>query len=390
MHLLILSDDYPSDGRPSFVFVQQLVHALVKLDVEVSVVAPQSLTHAVIHRQKLLPRQYHVALEDGYHYSVYRPYSLSFGNKGHRLSAFFQWFNQRNINRVLKSVNPSVLYGHFWHSAQKLSQYASDTGIPLFVACGEGDNAIENLVSRLSNEDCNRLSSLVRGVISVSSENKRKCIDYGLANENDIIVLPNCTDDTMFYAVDAQKRESIRQKLGVSKNDFFVLFVGGFIPRKGADRVSKAIDKIGDAHIKSCFIGKAMAGVESRPTCQGIIYKGTLEHDKLPDYYRAADVFCLPTLNEGCCNAIMESLSCGTPVISSNRPFNADILNSENAILVNPESIDEISEAIYMIKNDKELLAKKKEYTKAHSCDYSIKQRAQRIHQFICEKCDDK
>ena len=352
MHILILSDDYPSAGRPSFVFVQQLVHALVRQGVEVSVVASQSLTHAVVHRQKLLPKKYRVELDGGLHYNVYRPYSVSFGNSAHKLTSFFRWFNQRNIDSVLKKINPSVVYGHFWHSANKLFAYATQNGKPLFVACGEGDNAMEELIDSLSESDLTRLSTAVKGVVSVSSENKRKCIEYGLAIEEDIVVLPNCTDDTVFNAVDSERRDAIRAGLGLDKDDFFVLFVGGFIPRKGADRVSKAIDKLDDSRLKSAFVGKAMAGVESQPSCNGIIYQGTLDHDLLPDYYRAADVFCLPTLNEGCCNAIIESLSCGTPVISSDRPFNEDILSDRNAILVDPESVDEIAGALERMMND--------------------------------------
>lgn len=386
MHLLILADDYPSKGRPSFVFVQQLVHALVKQDIVVSVVAPQSVTHALIHRQKLLPRVYSVDLEGGCHYNVYRPYSLSFGNNGHKLLKLFKWFNQRNIDAVLKKIAPDVLYGHFWHSANKLSGYAAETNKPLFVACGEGDNAIEDLISLLSAADLTRLKNSVRGIISVSSENRRKCVEYGLARDKDIIVLPNCTDDTLFNAATEEERQTIRNRLGVDANDFFVLFVGGFIPRKGADRVSRAIDKIASPHLKSAFIGKAMAGVESQPTCKGIVYKGTLEHDKLPDYYRAADVYCLPTLNEGCCNAIVESLSCGTPVISSARPFNDDILNEDNSLRINPESVDEIADAITKLMVDKEKYNSMKQYAMNHSGDYSIDARASKIIAFIKSK----
>lgn len=383
MHLLILSDDYPSEGRPSFVFVQQLVHALVRQGVEVSVVASQSLTHAFIHRQKLLPKEYRVNLDGKYGYKVYRPYSVSFGAHFRCIASFFDWFNQGGLNRVLKKVNPSVVYGHFWHSAVKLSKYAEKYNKPLFVACGEGDNAMEELVSSLSRKDMNRLRHLVRGVICVSTENKRKCVEYNLATSDNIVVLPNCVDDNVFNPGSLEQRERIRSKMGLSNEDFLLLFVGGFIHRKGADRVSRAIDKLGDPHLKSVFVGRAMEGKDSQPSCKGIIYKGIVNHDALPPYYRAADVFCLPTLNEGCCNAIIESLSCGTPVISSDRPFNADILNSGNSILIDPENVDEIAVAISRLMKDKALYESKKEYTMAHSGEYSILARAGKVKSFI-------
>lgn len=386
MHIFFLSDDYPSSGRPSFVFVQQLVHALLKQGNEISVVASQSLTHAIIHRQKLLPKKCRVQLENGLGYYVYRPYSISFGNSGKRITSLFNWFNQSSIEAVLNKIKPDVLYGHFWHSANKLAGYAEKMRKPLFVACGEGDNALEELITSLNAESLHRLSKTVNGVISVSTENKRKCIEYELADANNIIVLPNCSDEKVFHSVDEQKRKDIRKQIGLKDDDFFILFVGGFIPRKGANRLSQAIEKLKDSQIKSAFIGKAMAGVDSQPSCDGIIYRGVLDHDKLPDYYRAADVFVLPTLNEGCSNAIIEALSCGTPVVSSNRPFNADILNENNAILINPESVNEIAAAIQKLKDNKVFYEKIRAYTIAHSGDYSIKIRAEKIYQFICDK----
>ena len=72
----------------------------------------------------------------------------------------------------------------------------------------------------------------------------------------------------------------------------------------------------------------------------------------IPVFLNAIDVFCLPTLNEGSCNAIVEAGACGVPVISSDLPFNYDILSKDNAILINPNSIDSISSAINELHKD--------------------------------------
>ena len=378
--ICFLAEGFPSKGRPSFVFVQQLVFALVDLGYDISVIAPQSLSHALVRREKLLPKCTVVKTNKGNKFHVYRPYDFSFGNHLRSFSRKLEMMRKRSLAKILDDIKPDILYGHFWHVANKMTDYALTHNLPLFVACGEGDNALENLVSSLSTDKKAKLVRAVRGVISVSTENKRKCINFGLAKELDIVVLPNCVDDTLFHPTDG---ENLREELKLQKEDFLIAFVGGFIERKGPDRVLAAIRKLKDEHIKVMFIGKHIGGNFLNLDGKEVVYKGSLDHENLPLYLGASDAFVLPTLKEGCCNAIVEALACGVPVISSNRPFNDDILNKDNAILVDPESVDEIAKAIYTLKSEKETYCAKKEYVLSHCHEYSIIERAKKISQFI-------
>lgn len=381
--ITVISDHFPSPGRPIYVFVQQLVFALVDMGVKVNVVAPQSLTHALLRGEKILPRVFQAITNQGNSFKVYRPYSISFGTGHKRLSKMVNNYNQKNLLRVLNKVRPEILYGHFWYNAQRVSGYALNHSLPLFVACGEGDNAIEDLCAELSTEDKMRLKEAVKGVISVSSENKRKSIKYGLAKEENIIVLPNCVDDALFHCSDGLSK---RKSLGISSEDFVVSFTGAFIQRKGSKTLSKAIKLLNNPNLKSIFMGKPMDFDNETPDCPGIVYMSSTEHEKIPELLNASDLFVLPTLNEGCCNAIVEALACGIPVVSSNRPFNGDILNDGNSIVVNPESVEEVASAISRLMNDKSLYSQKRKYAVEHSHEYSIVERAKKIYNFICDR----
>jgi len=100
-------------------------------------------------------------------------------------------------------------------------------------------------------------------------------------------------------------------------------------------------------------------------------------------YLNAADFFVLPTLAEGCCNAIVEAMACGLPIISSNRDFNEGILDDQCAILLDPLDISAIRDAIITLSNDSTLRKKMSEAALRKAQFLDITQRAQRILSFM-------
>lgn len=377
--ITIVSGSYPYKNQIKLVFVQQLVHALIDMGIKVNVVASQSIIHAIIHKEKLIPTHYTGITENGNKYDIYRPFTLSFGNNN-PFKKLTSWYNKKIITSQIKKTNSNIIYTHFWSSALPIYEYALDKSIPLFVACGEGDNELEDMVENMPCEDLRKLSSSVTGVISVSSENKRKCVKYKLAKENNIGVFPNCVNTNIFKQLNV---DDLKNRLDIKKDDFVICFVGGFIPRKGPDRIAKAITKLNDPQIKVIFIGNTFPGYPYDFDCPGIIHKGPISHDVIPQYLNCADVFVMPTEKEGCCNAIVESLAVGLPVISSDGAFNDDILNENNSIRVNPNDVDAIAAAIQKLKVDINLRKSMTEYSLSCHEDYSIKRRAYNILNFI-------
>ncbi len=381
--ITVIADDYPTKGHMEYVFVQQLVHAIINMGIKVTVVAPQSIVHNIVRRKKSLSRYTQEVTDKGIVYDVYRPYKLSFGNRRY-FSRITRAFNKYIIISTINKIDNDILYSHFWHNALTVYEYASEKSKKLFVACGEGDDALEYLTNTISEDSKRHLASVVTGVISVSTENMRKCIDYKLSNKGNISVFPNCVNTTIFkktIVVDLKK------KLGIKDNDFVICFVGNFILRKGPDRIAMALSKLNDPQIKIMFIGEAYSGHAYDFECPGIIHKGSVDHDLLPLYLNCADVFVLPTQKEGCCNAIVEALAVGLPVISSDRAFNDDILNSHNSIRINPDDIDAIAHAIETIKEDNDRRNKMIEYTLSRHAEYSIDSRAEKIIDFMVKQC---
>lgn len=377
--IIVIVGDYPASGHMMMVFVQQLVHAIIEQGVRVSVIAPQSLLHALMHGEKILPRHSVVKTETGLEYEIFRPYTLTFGNVS-SLRRLSDWCGKYAILSRLKKVDVEVLYAHFWSNALPVYEYAITHHKPLFVACGEGDNALEEMIKSIPSDMRTQLAKAVMGVVSVSSENKRKCVRYGLSDEKNIEVIPNCVNTDVFHKMEVSET---KKKLGIKDGDFVISFVGGFIPRKGPDRIAQAIRVLNDSHIKVLFIGKPFPGYAYDFDCPGILFKGPLDHELIPQYVNCSDVFVMPTQKEGCCNAVVEALAIGVPVISSNRPFNEDILNDSNSILVDPDDVEAIAEAIKTLRDNVELRMSMSEYSLSRHEEYSIAGRAKKILSFI-------
>lgn len=377
-HICIIALGYPTDANPIYSFVDQLVCALADLGVKCSVIAPQSITKGLFRRVLQNPTVWSKTTKNNIRINVYQPYFISISTIkvfGLELGEIFsEILFERAVKKAFKQIkeNPTIMYGHFWSCGLIAARIAQEESLPVYVACGESNIKI---LKHYRLHKKKQLLDYIKGVISVSSENKGDSIKLGLSNEEKIIVIPNGIDQRRFYKMN---KSEARSNLGYLESDFIVAFVGLFSERKGSKRLSDALDKVGD--VKSIFIG---SGDTHLPNCDGILFCGQVAHKDVVKYLNCADVFVLPTLAEGSCNATIEAMACGLPIISSNLPCNDDILNNENAIRINPQSIDEIANSIRYLKDNPEVRTKMSESSLKTAANLLIEERAKKVLDFL-------
>ena len=375
-HICVIANDYPYKGNPSFTFVKQFCNAVADCNIKVSVVAPQSLTKSLVQNIALAPKYFIDKTNNGNDVHVYRPYIITSGN-----------FNILDINNIAFSkaifnviskmvIKPDVIYCYFWSNTYAAYPTAKKFNIPLFVATGESKITIHH---KYSLKKLLSFVNYVKGVICVSTKNMNESINAGLTVPEKCIVALNSIDNNLFKVID---KIDCRIKLGFPLDKFIVAFVGGFSVRKGSKRVAEAINQIQDGNIYSIFVGD---GTED-PICDNILHKGLVTNDDVPLYLNASDVFVLPTLHEGCCNAIVEAMACGLPIVSSDRDFNYDLLSKNYSILVDPNNIREISKGIFKLYNDTSLRNQYSQQTLKAASNLLLYRRIERILEFIRTK----
>lgn len=112
-----------------------------------------------------------------------------------------------------------------------------------------------------------------------------------------------------------------------------------------------------------------------------IVFSGFVPDDKLPSYYRGSLGLLFPSFYEGFGLPVVEAMACGVPVLTSNTTSLPEVAG-DAALLVNPESLDEIRSGIERLYFDQvlrsELIAKGFERAKSFSWD-DVAQRVQAV-----------
>lgn len=371
---LCVVSSYPYRSDMSYVFVRNLLHEIADLGVECTVISPQSITaHIVRHRTKR-PTEWVDVTNKGNRITVYQPRTISFSNFklfGRSLGSIF---GNAAIRRVYKKkkLDPTCLYGHFWNNGISACLLDKSGKVPVVVACGESDITV---FGNYSASYIFKQLPKVKGVISVSSANLEECEEKDLLRFNPAtVVLPNAINPQEFYKAD---RVAAREELNIKQDDFVISFIGWFDERKGVLRVVEAARRVPGC--KLVLIGQGGA----LPNDSSIVFSGRVEHNKIVKYLNASDIFVLPTLAEGCCNAIIEAMACGLPVVSSNGSFNDDILDEEVSIRIDPLDVDAIAKAIKKLKDDKNLRERMAAAALKKSEEFHIDRRAEKILRFI-------
>jgi len=153
-----------------------------------------------------------------------------------------------------------------------------------------------------------------------------------------------------------------RAALDLRGDEFVILFVGWFLPRKGIDFLVLALHELARdpqlARIKFRLAivgaGPGRARVEQLITRTNLAgrctFLGSLTYDRMPAAYRAADVFVLPSIataewQEQFGMSIIEAMACGTPVVTTMSGAIPEI-TGDCAMLCQPNDFVSLYEAI--------------------------------------------
>lgn len=182
------------------------------------------------------------------------------------------------------------------------------------------------------------------------------------ADPENIHTIMNGVDKDKFYPRDMS---DMRAELGLDADGKYLLFVGNLQVEKGLIYLLTAVAKIKDYPFKLLVVGDGPQSSQMKEVAikLGISAKveflGAINHPDVPRYLSAVDALCLSSLREGCPNIVLESLSCGTPVLASNVGAVPDMITSaDKGIIIEAENAQQIADnipSVLTIKTNQEV-----------------------------------
>jgi len=379
LRIWVVSNNYPTPDRPHIgTFVEGLVREWTESGAQVAVVAPHPFwtprTGRFVSGYPDTPasEQQAQVLRPGYaSLSNFRLGPLSTRRLG--LIPF-----TRSVRRAVRRIpfRPDIVYGHFlFPSGHAAAELGRALGVPAVVAVGESH--FTDYEREVGLPFCRDTVHRFQGIVSVSQRNRVQCVEgYGVPDER-VLVVPNAADPGRFHP--SEDRAALRRRLGVDADRALVVFVGHFEERKGPLRLVEALGDLPG-------VGLALLGSGPQsPRSPAIVFSGHVAPPEVADWLAAADLFVLPTLEEGSPNAVIEALACGAPVVSYDIPALRETVDSECAVLVEPRNPAALRDAVAELLGDEERRSAMGRAALARSRSMTLAARAQRILAWLAD-----
>lgn len=206
---------------------------------------------------------------------------------------------------------PTTMLAIHWLHAKK---------IPFYM---EVDGGLIRQDSRMKYLFKKSLVSKANFWLSTGRETTRYLVHYG-AREEDTLVYPFTSlyeKDLLEAVVSREEKQSLREKLGI-REEKVVLSIGQFIHRKGFDVLLEAAEKldrdtgiyiVGGEATEEYIRMRSRLGLE-----KNVHFVGFQTKEQLALYYKAADLFVLPTREDIWGLVVNEAMAHGLPVVTTN------------------------------------------------------------------------
>ena len=264
---------------------------------------------------------------------------------------------------LLARLRPHILHAHEVFSPATTAVAARRfLGVPVVVTAHRsgplGD--FQRLQRKFMGKS--RLSTFRRQVdcfIPISQEIAQEMEAAGIPEQRRCPI-PNGVDTARFAPVNAEARQALRQRLGLS-GDPIAIFTGRLAPEKRVDQLIQAWPAVRaalpSAQLLLLGTGELEAALKAA-AWQGSLLNGQSVHfagaqEDVAPYLQAADLFVLPSAAEGLSVAMLEAMACGLPALVTNIGGAPDVItHAETGWLIPPDAPEQLLHGLLTLLGD--------------------------------------
>lgn len=219
--------------------------------------------------------------------------------------------------------------------------------------------------------ECQQRAIIEPDRVLVVSEHWQRLLREQYGVEADVV--HNGVDAARFRPADTALAGRLRQRAGAAGRPL-ILAVGGIEPRKGSDTLMHALAALRESGRNPvlavvgghsfqdyrAYADRVLAMLPELGLSLGrdVVRLGTVPDTELPAWYTAADVLAFPSTKEGWGLAVLEAMSAGLPVVTSDLPVFLEYLRpGRDALVVPVDDAAALSRALAAILDDPGLAA---------------------------------
>jgi glycosyltransferase involved in cell wall biosynthesis len=244
--------------------------------------------------------------------------------------------------------------------------------IPVILTIQEGENferrsGFFGIFFRMIFRSADRIQVISSFLVEWSRSMGAKC---------PIEIVPNGVEFSHFSKpIDPEMRNKIRDELGVKNSEVLLVTASRLTYKNAIDDIIVALQYL-DKSYKFLVLGSGEDEDTLRKTvtkmnlADRVIFKGFVNHEKLPDYLKSSNIFIRPSRSEGLGNSFLEAMAVGIPVIATRVGGIPDFLrDGETGLFCEVDNPKSIAQKVMKLTKD------------AESRDYIVRQAKEMIEQ---------
>ncbi len=337
MRILFINYEYPPLGGGAGVAMQYLLRGLADEEGFVADLVTSSVDR---HRVEALSPNLRIHYLDigkraSYHYQTNRDL-LTYSAKAYLYG-----------KKLIKGARYDLIHAFF---GIPCGVVAGRLGLPYIVSLRGSDvpfynKRFETLDRLIFKRMSKRLWKHAAAVVTNSEGLKRLALQTSPSQPMEII--QNGVDIDLFCPPDTKR----------DRDKKILISTGRLIERKGYHFLIEALEGLAGYELQLVGDGNMREDLESLAREKGVdvTFLGKREREELPAILQNADIFVLPSMNEGMSNSLLEAIACGLPVIVTDVGGSAEIVKG-NGYVVEKASAPALCDALRHYQEDPSLI----------------------------------